>query len=121
MGPTENPTSLSPNQARTTGQRRKHPRRRPRMRRCLLKGCKQRYRPRRARQRYCSVECRQAARIWSHWKAQKRYRATVAGQEKRNGQSRRYRERVRNRKAPKKQALPEAARVITINFFRGFL
>ncbi len=117
MGPSENPTSPFPNQERTRSGQRKRPRRRPRTRRCLLKGCKQRYRPRRARQRYCSPECQQAARNWSYWKAQRRYRSTAAGHEKRNGQSRRYRERVRNRKAPKKQALPAAARVITIDFF----
>ena len=39
-------------------------------RRCLLKGCEQRFRPRQARQRYCSEQCRQAARAWSRWKAQ---------------------------------------------------
>ena len=117
MGPTENPTSLSPNQERTRGGRRKHPRRQPRMRRCLLKGCKKRYRPRRARQRYCSPECGEAARVWRRWKAQQRYRATAAGQQKRNGQSRRYRERVRSRKPAEKQAVGEAARVIPQEFF----
>jgi len=117
MGPSENPTSLSPNQARRQGGRRKRPRRRPRRRRCLLKGCLQRYRPRRARQRYCSPECQQAARAWSRWKAQQRYRATAAGQQKRHGQSRRYRERVRKRKPPGPEAVPEAARVIPKNFF----
>ena len=44
------------------------------MRRCLLKGCEQRYHPRQARQRYCSESCREAARKWSRWKAQQRYR-----------------------------------------------
>jgi hypothetical protein len=117
MGPSENPTSLSPNQERTRRQRRKHPRRRPRTRRCLLKGCENRYRPRRARQHYCSPECQQAARAWARWKAQQRYRATAVGKQRRNGQSRRYRERVRNRKPPGPEAVPEAARVITKNFF----
>ena len=73
--------------------RRKRLPRRPRMRRCLLKGCEQRFHPRQARQRYCSEGCREAARRWSRWKAQQRYRETRAGQQKRNGQSRRYRER----------------------------
>jgi len=87
------------------------------MRRCLLKGCASRYRPRRARQRYCSPECQQAARAWSRWKAQQRYRTTAAGKQKRNGQSRRYRERVRSQKPAEKQAVPKAARVIPQGFF----
>jgi hypothetical protein len=44
------------------------------MRRCLLKGREQRFHPRQARQRYCSEGCREAARKWSRWKAQERYR-----------------------------------------------
>lgn len=110
MGPSENPTSHPKKQE--VGPR-KRPARRPRRRRCLLKGCEQRFRPQRARERYCSPCCREAAREWSQWKAQDRYRATPAGKQKRNGQSRRYRERVRNRKPPEKEAVPEAARVIT--------
>jgi hypothetical protein len=101
---------------------RKRTTRRPRTRPCLLKGCERRFRPRRARDRYCSAECRRAARQWSRWKAQQRYRATAAGKEKRNGQSRRYRERVRNCKpTTPEEALPEAARVITQDFFRPLL
>jgi hypothetical protein len=48
--------------------------RQPRPRLCLLKGCEQRFRPRRARQRYCSEPCRKAARVWSRRKAQESYR-----------------------------------------------
>ncbi len=118
MGPPESPTSHPENQE---GGRRKRRAYRPRLRRCLLKGCEQRFRPRRARQRYCSEQCRKAARAWSRWKAQEGYRATVAGKQKRNGQSRRYRERVRNRKTPADEAVPEAARVITKKFFRRLL
>jgi len=89
------------------------------MRRCLLKGCEQRFHPRQARQRYCSEGCREAARKWSRWKAQQRYRTTRVGQEKRNGQSRRYRERVKTRKSAEPEAVSEAARVITKgHFFR---
>ena len=40
-------------------------------------------------------------------KAQQRYRETASGQEKRNGQSRRYRERVKARKRPE----PEGKRL----------
>jgi len=126
MGPPENPTNPSQNQATTSQRRRKRALRRPRTRRCLLKGCEQRFRPRRARERYCSPRCREAARQWSRWKAQEKYRATPEGKQKRNGQSRRYRERVRNRhQSSQKEAVTEAARVITRLkaevFFRSFL
>ncbi len=94
MGPPENPTRHSGNQERACPRR---PARLPRTRRCLLKGCERRFRPGQARERYCSQECRRAARKWSCWKARQSYRATAAGKQKRNGQSRRYRERVRNR------------------------
>jgi hypothetical protein len=95
---------------------------RPRTRRCLLKGCERRFRPYRAGQRYCSATCGQAARRWSRWKAQQSYRATASGRQKRNGQSRRYRERVKNREqqAPT-ETVAEPARVITENFFRPLL
>jgi hypothetical protein len=115
MGPPENPTShLEKQQA--CG--RKRPECRPRARWCLLKGCGQRFHPRHARQHYCSNECREAAREWSEWKARLKYRATAAGKQKRKGQSRRYRERVKSRKPPEKEAVPQAARVITKKFFR---
>ena len=118
MGPPENPT----NQAEKQEAGRRQSARRPRKRRCLLKGCEQRFQPRQARQRYCSAPCREAARKWSRWKAQQRYRKTVPGQKKRNGQSRRYRERVKSRKPPEPEAVDEAARVITPeHFFRSFL
>ena len=112
MSPSENPTKSSDHQGA-----RKRAVRRPRTRRCLLKGCEQRFHPEQARQRYCSERCGAAARKWSRWKAQERYRATRAGQGKRNAQSRRYRERMRSRKAK----AGEAARVITTTIFRGWL
>ena len=119
MGPSENPTVHPENQA---AGRRKRWARRPRMRRCLLKGCEQRFHPQQARQRYCSERCRSAARKWSRWKAQQAYRATVAGKQKRNGQSRHYRERLRSRKPPEPEAVSEPARVITTeHFFRPLL
>ncbi len=89
----------------------------PRRRRCLLKGCEQRFAPRQARQRYCSEGCREAARKWSRWKAQQRYRETAVGKQKRNGQTRRYRERVKNRKSREVEAVSDAARVITKEHF----
>jgi hypothetical protein len=114
MGPSESPTRHPENQE---ARRRKQLTRRPRRRRCLLKGCEQRFRPQRGRERYCSEGCRGAARKWSRWKAQEKYRATRAGKQKRNGQSRRYRKRVQNRKLPEKEAVPETARVIPKKFF----
>jgi hypothetical protein len=117
VGPDED--STLPPEDREPGQ---PPGRRPRTRCCLLKGCERHFSPQRARQRYCSDECRRAARRWSRWKAQQSYRATAAGKERRNGQSRRYRQRVRNRQpAAQEEAVPEAARVITHNFFRLLL
>ncbi len=114
MGPPENPTSHLEKQE---AHGRKRPVHRPRAHQCLLKGCEQRFHPEHARQRYCSHECREAAREWSEWKAQQTYRGTRAGNQKRNGQSQRYRERVKDRKPSEKEAVPEAARVITRNFF----
>src|ERR1700682_4941758 len=119
MGPPESPTGHTENQE--AGRRKRLPRR-PRMRGCLLKGCEQRFHPRQARQRYCSEGCREAARKWSRWKAQGRYRATAPGQQKRNGQSRRYRERFKRRKTPDAEAVTDPARVITTeHFFRPLL
>jgi hypothetical protein len=116
MGPPENPTGKAENQE---AGRRRQVARRPRARPCLLKGCERRFRPRQARQRYCSGECRKAAWEWRRWKAQQTYRATAAGKQKRNGQSRRYRERVKSRKPPEPEAVDEAARVIpSESFFR---
>ena len=119
VGPPESPTRHLENQE---GGRRKRLPRRPRMRGCLLKGCEQRFHPRQARQRYCSQRCREAARQWSRWKAQQRYREKAAGKQKRNGQSVRYRERVRSRKPAEPEAVNEVARVITTeHFFRPML
>ena len=102
--------------------RRRRPAHRPRRRRCLLKGCERWFRPERAQERYCSVACRQAARTWARWKAQQRYRATAAGREKRNGQSRRYRERVCNRtQVTPEGSLPEGARVIAQELFSAIV
>ena len=68
-----------------------------RPRRCLLKGCERLFQPQRPQARYCSESCQQAARRWRRWQASQRYRATEQGQERRREQSRRYRERVRER------------------------
>ena len=115
MGPSENRTQQRKNQCR-----RKRRIRRPRARCCFLKGCEQKFQPRRWPQRYCSESCRQEARKWSRWKAQQQYRETAAGQAQRNGQSRRYRERVKNRKPAQPETVSQAPRVITKeDFFRS--
>jgi hypothetical protein len=112
VGPDED--STRPGEDRGRG---RTPGRRPRRRCCLLKGCERRFLPRRAGQRYCSEECRREARRWSRWKAQQSYRATAPGKDKRNGQSRRYRQRVRDRLPAAPEAVAVPARVITHNFF----
>lgn len=110
MGLFEIPIPLAEKQV---GAGRRRVRRRPRTRRCLLKGCPERFRPRQRQHRYCSPACRGAARRWSSWKAQQKYRATAAGQQKRNAQSVRHRERARRRQAEQPTASTEPARVIT--------
>jgi hypothetical protein len=111
MGPRHHPTSYR--DRRTARRPRVH---RPRIRRCLLKGCEQRFRPQHARVRYCSLQCRGEARAWRQWKARRVYRATIKGRTKRNGQSRRYRERRETRCASAKKAVPRSARVIPRKF-----
>jgi hypothetical protein len=119
MGPPESVTGRRKNQAAGRRKRRVF---RPRARRCLLKGCEQLVHPRHAHQRYCSAECREKARKWSRWKAQQKYRQTTGGKQRRNGQSGRYRERVKSRKPPEPEAISDSARVITQeHFFRAHL
>ena len=119
MGPAKSVTC--PRKDQETG-RRKRRARKPRPRSCLLKGCEQKFDPQQTRQRYCSEHCREEARKWSEWKAQQRYRETTTGRHKRNGQSRRYRERVRSRKPAEPEAVNQPARVITQeHFFRVHL
>ena len=68
-----------------------------RRRLCLLKGCESAFRPVHALSRYCSEACRQAACRWSRWRAARAYRSTDTGKQVRREQSRRYRQRVRER------------------------
>jgi hypothetical protein len=68
-----------------------------RRRRCLLKGCRRMFFPLHPLCRYCSEACCLAARIWSRRRAGAQYRKTEGGREKRRKQSRRYRERLRQR------------------------
>lgn len=87
MGPLQHDSRQSSEQAR-----------RPRKRRCLLKGCGQRFQPGHPLSRYCSPACRQAAVRWSRWCAAQRYRHTETGRAARREQSRRYRQRATERK-----------------------
>jgi hypothetical protein len=70
-----------------------------RPRRCLLKGCERLFWARHPRSHYCSEACGQAARRWQRWRASQKYRATENGKQQRRAQSKRYRERVRERQA----------------------
>jgi hypothetical protein len=105
MGPREDRPTAEKNQAGhrpTAGPQRRA--RRPRRRACLLKGCKQRFRPVHPLTRYCSQECREEARRWREWKARHRYRQSEGGKHKRQAQSRRY--RLRRQRAGETQAAP---------------
>lgn len=64
-----------------------------RQRSCLLKGCERPFRALCALARYCSQACSAAARRWSQWRANERYRASQQGKSRRSEQSRRWRER----------------------------
>lgn len=65
-----------------------------RQRLCLLKGCERPYHPPHPLSRYCSAACREAARHWSQWHANQRYRASDQGKCQRREQSRRWRVRA---------------------------
>ena len=114
MGPHNHPTSYP---EKHTGRPRKHAVRRPRTRRCLLKGCEQHFHPEHARARYCGSRCRAQARKWTEWKAQRAYRVTAKGKAKRNRQCRHYRERLKTGDASKKTPTARPARVIPKIFF----
>jgi hypothetical protein len=77
-----------------------------RRRLCLLKGCERPFQPRHPLARYCSAACRQAARRWSQWRANKRYRASDQGQSRRREQSHRWRNRAQERYSPEPAAPP---------------
>jgi hypothetical protein len=71
-----------------------------RQRLCLLKGCERPFQPQHPLARYCSAACRQAARRWSRWRANKRYRVSDQGQSRRREQSRRWRAHAQKRHSP---------------------
>jgi len=65
-----------------------------RCRRCLLKGCEQRFRPTHPQSRYCSDACRRHARRWRRCRASRSWRASELGKDRRREQCRRYRRRI---------------------------
>jgi len=77
-----------------------------RARRCLLKGCEQWFRPCHPLAHYCSEGCSRKASYWRRWHANQRYRASEKGRERRQEQSRRYRERCRKRRADASRSPP---------------
>jgi hypothetical protein len=83
--------------------------RRPRVRRCLLKGCEREFVPDDPLSRYCGTACSAEARRWSQREANRRYRASEGGQRCRREQACRYRQRLRERQASAEDAA-EAAR-----------
>ena len=118
MAPSEDPSTFPANQPRSRTTRRRA--RRPRLRRCLMKGCSVRFRPIHPLDRYCSTECTEKARQWSLWKARQKYRASKRGKATRKAEHSRRRERLRAREA-QIIAADMAARVITRRFFRRLL
>ena len=67
--------------------------RRPRRRPCLLKGCEKPFRPTHPQARYCSPECREAARQWRNKRNRQKYRQKPKVRKQRQAQSQRYRSR----------------------------
>lgn len=93
-----------------------HRARRPRRRVCLLKSCGRVFRPQQPMARYCSEACQAEAHRWRHWKARRHYRQSLNGKQKRQAQSRRYREH-RKEQQGRETAAVTAARVIALRFF----
>jgi predicted nucleic acid-binding Zn ribbon protein len=93
VGRLQFPCALLPGQP--SGCRRWH----PCCRRCLLKGCECWFLPHWPQARYCGTTCQDAAEYWRVWLANQVYRASDQGKERRREQSRRYRDRVRQRSA----------------------
>ena len=99
MGPVSDYPSPVSNQASACG----------RQRLCLLKGCGRSFQPPKGLSRYCSEACVEAARRWSKWKANGRYRASDQGRCRRRDQCRRWRMRAAQRRpaAPSEQGPSE--------------
>ncbi len=91
----------------------------PRWRTCLLEGCGRRFLPDCGRRHYCSEACREAARRWSAWKAQQRYRSSEQGRERRREQSARWRERRREAGKPLRNPPADPARRSCVGHAQG--
>jgi hypothetical protein len=104
MGPCEHPPSRLKNQHKGKSPRPRCRARRPRSRTCLLKGCGRKFRPRHPLERYCSKHCRDQARKWRQWKARHEYRQSPHGKQVRRAQSRRYRQRRKNKGVKKRRS-----------------
>jgi hypothetical protein len=91
----------------------------PRRRQCLLKGCETSFRPTTPLERYCSEECRERAREWSAWCADLKYRTTEKGKQRRQCQSKRYRERLRQRVRPSPKTPGDAGEGDRLEGFLG--
>lgn len=116
MAPHEDPSTSPENQL--SGVLGPKPRARcPRRRRCLLKGCRRKFRPQQPLARYCNEACRERARRWRASKARRRYRQSTNGKQKRQAQSRRYRERWPGRARTKKLCLRPTRGSSLQNFF----
>ena len=113
MAPHEDPSTSPENQLPGV----LGPKRRPRRRRCLLKGCRRKFRPQQPLARYCSEACRERARQWRAWKARRRYRQSANGKQKRQAQSRRYRKRWPGHTRTKKLPLRATRGSSLRNFF----
>ena len=100
---------------------RKRPARRPRTHPCLLKGCEGRFRSRRARDRYCSAECRPGGAQVVALEGPPEIPGAGGGQRETQRQSRRYRERPEPPTSNPGRSTWETARVIPQNFFRSLL
>jgi predicted nucleic acid-binding Zn ribbon protein len=100
VGRLQFPYALLPGQP--SGSRRWH----PCCCRCLLKGCECWFLSRWPQARYCSAACKSAAGYWRVWLANQVYRASDQGKERRREQSRRYRDRVRQRTSLAESAPP---------------
>ena len=74
------------------------PCRRARRRKCILKDCECWFQPKQPQERYCSDVCRKEGERWRRWRASQGWRASERGKECRRCQSRRYRERQRQRR-----------------------
>ena len=81
----------------------------PRSRACLLQGCGRQFTHPCGRVCYCSEECRRAARKWSGHEAQQRYRSSEQGRSCRREQSRRWRQRQREKPPSELPARPGEA------------